>query len=109
MRKLSLTTLAALALLAAPSAFAQTAAPPTTPAKPATAAPAASAARTPLIDINTATAAELDVLPGVGPARAQAIVKGRPYKSKDDLRRNKVIPENVYNGIKDRIVAHQKG
>jgi DNA uptake protein ComE-like DNA-binding protein len=92
-----------LALLAAPSAFAQTAA----PAKPATAAPAT--ARTPLIDINTGTAAELDALPGVGAARAQAIVKGRPYKSKDDLRRNKVIPENVYNGIKDRIVAHQKG
>jgi competence protein ComEA len=107
MRKLSLTTLAALALLAAPSAFAQTAAP--TPAKPATAAPAGSPARTPLIDINTATASELDVLPGVGPARAQAIVKGRPYKSKDELLRKKVIPENVYNGIKDRIVAHQKG
>ena len=106
MRKLSLTTLAALALLAAPSAFAQTAGPATTPAKPATAAPAA---RTPLIDINTATASELDVLPGVGPARAQAIIKGRPYKSKDELLRKKVIPENVYNGIKDRIVAHQKG
>jgi DNA uptake protein ComE-like DNA-binding protein len=109
MRKLSLPTLAAFALLAAPSAFAQTAAPGTVPAKPGTAAPAASAARTPPIDINTATAAELDVLPGVGPARAQAIVKGRPYKSKDELLRKKVIPENVYNGIKDRIVAHQKG
>ena len=37
-----------------------------------------------LIDINTATKAQLDVLPGIGPARADAIIKGRPYRGKDE-------------------------
>ena len=61
-----------------------------------------------LIDINSATKDELDALPQIGSARAEAIIKGRPYKTKDDLRKNKVIPENAYNAIKDKIIAHQK-
>jgi DNA uptake protein ComE-like DNA-binding protein len=61
-----------------------------------------------LIDINSATEAQLDALPGIGAARAAAIIKGRPYNGKDDLVNRKVIPENVYNGIKDRIIARQK-
>lgn len=74
---------------------------------PATSSAAAPAAKTPLVDINSATKEELDALPGIGAARSEAIIKGRPYKSKDDLRRNKVLPSNVYQGIKDRIVARQ--
>jgi competence protein ComEA len=61
-----------------------------------------------LIDINSAPKDQLDALPGIGPARAEAIIKGRPYTGKDDLVRKKVIPQNVYNGIKDKIIAHQK-
>jgi competence protein ComEA len=61
-----------------------------------------------LLDINSATAAQLDALPGIGPARSEAIIKGRPYNGKDDLLNRKIIPENVYNGIKDRIIARQK-
>jgi DNA uptake protein ComE-like DNA-binding protein len=59
------------------------------------------------IDINTATKAQLDVLPGIGPARADAIIKGRPYRAKDELVKKNIIPESVYDGIKDRIIAHQ--
>ena len=44
----------------------------------------------------------------IGAARAAAIIKGRPYNGKDDLVNRKIIPENVYNGIKDRIIARQK-
>lgn len=61
-----------------------------------------------LLDINTATEAQLEALKGIGKARAEAIIKGRPYKGKDELVSRKIIPENVYNDIKDKIVAKQK-
>ncbi len=61
-----------------------------------------------LIDINTASEAELASLKGIGDVRAKAIVKGRPYKGKDDLVNKKVVPKNVYNDIKDQIIAKQK-
>ena len=61
-----------------------------------------------LLDINSASEGQLDVLPGIGPARAKAIINGRPYNGKDDLVNRKIIPQNVYNGIKDRIIARQK-
>jgi DNA uptake protein ComE-like DNA-binding protein len=61
-----------------------------------------------LIDINSASKADLDALPGIGAARSDAIIKGRPYKGKDDLVNKKIIPQNVYDGIKDKIIAKQK-
>jgi len=77
-------------------------------AAPATAAPRATPAQATLIDINSASKEELDALPGIGAVRSAAIIKGRPYKGKDDLVHKKIIPENVYSGIKDRIIARQK-
>ena len=61
-----------------------------------------------LLDINSATKAELDALPQIGPARADAIIKGRPYKGKDDLINTSIIPQNAYDAIKDKIIAKQK-
>jgi competence protein ComEA len=40
-----------------------------------------------LINVNSATAAELESLPGIGPTRAEAIIANRPYRSIDDLER----------------------
>lgn len=107
MRKLPLAAVV-LAFLGASPLAAQTATPaPSAPAKTPVAAPA-TAARTPLVDLNSASKEQLDVLPGIGPARSEAIIKGRPYKGKDELVSKKIIPQSVYDGIKDKVIAHQK-
>ncbi|MBI2779614.1 MAG: helix-hairpin-helix domain-containing protein [Gammaproteobacteria bacterium] len=70
------------------------------------AAPApAQATTTEKLDINTATEQQLTTLSGVGEARAKDLIKGRPYKAKDDLVKNKIIPQSVYDKIKDKIIA----
>ena len=79
-----------------------------TPAKAAPAAPAAPAKAVALIDINSATAKQLATLEGIGDVRSAAIVKGRPYNGKDDLVDKKIIPQDVYDKIKDKIIAKQK-
>ena len=60
------------------------------------------------LDLNSASESELAQLPGIGEARAKAIVKGRPYTGKDDLKTKKIIPARVYDKIKDRVIAHQR-
>lgn len=113
----SLRALAVLACLGATPVLAQSASPATPPMKAApSAAPAAApakdsakeSAKTPLLDLNSATAEELSKLKGIGDVRSAAIVKGRPYKGKDELVQKKIIPEGVYAGIKDQIIAKQK-
>ena len=69
------------------------------PAAAAT-APAASGKR---VDINAATEAQLDTLPGIGPVRGAAIVAGRPYTDLTDLVTKKILTQAVFDGIKDRI------
>lgn len=102
--------LAASLALAGTAAMAQTATQPATrPAAPAaTPAPAATTPAAALIDINSATEAELRVLPGIGEVRAKAIIAGRPYRGKDELVRKNIIPQGVYDGIQARIIARQR-
>lgn len=73
-----------------------------TPSSPTPDAPAA------LVDINSASEADLQTLTGIGPARAKAIIAGRPYRGKDELVNKGIVPSNVYQGIKDKIIAKQK-
>ena len=65
--------------------------------------------RSPLLDSNTATAEELDELPGIGPVYSAAIVEARelggPYATTEDLVGREVIPEHVYDRIRGLIAA----
>jgi competence protein ComEA len=103
-------TVAVLSLFAIAPGYAQTAA-PSTGAKPPSAATAPAvtpASQAALIDLNSASKAELEVLKGIGPVRADAIIKGRPYKGKDELVQKKILSKSVYDGIKDKVIAKQK-
>ena len=60
------------------------------------------------IDLNTASATELARLPGIGPAKAQAIVDHRakePFTKADDLRKVKGIGDKLYDSIKDQVTV----
>ena len=85
-----------------PAAPARPTPPVATPA-PSPAAPSPTATSGSRVDINSATEAQLDSLPGIGPVRAKAIVAGRPYADMQDLTKKKVLTAGVMAGIKDRI------
>ena len=69
------------------------------------------AAGRPRVDLNAATAAELERLPGVGPAKAQAILEHRakvPFVKPEDLRKVKGIGERLYEQLRDEITVGEK-
>jgi len=102
------------AAAAAPSAAPTPAA--SAAAAPHAAAPASSTAarRKPapapvkLVDINSASKAELKTLPGIGDAEAENIIKHRPYLTKTELVTKKVLPTGPYLALKNKVVAMQK-
>lgn len=57
------------------------------------------------ININTASADELETLSGIGPVTAQKIIDNRPYTDVNDLLTQKIVKESVYNNIKDEMTV----
>lgn len=99
---LSFSTAAVATEKKVPAKPAAEAAKPVPPEKKAEAAPAA---KQEPVDINTATEDQLKTIPGVGEAYSKKIISGRPYAKKDQLKTKKIIPDDVYEKIKDRIIA----
>lgn len=58
-----------------------------------------------VIDINTATTAQLETLPGISGTRAQRIVDNRPYTSPHDLVAKGVVSEAEYARVSGKIIA----
>ena len=60
------------------------------------------------IDINRASADELMKIPGMTPTWAARIVRFRPYRTKQDLVDQGVVTTQVYDRIKDYVIAHRE-
>ncbi len=60
-----------------------------------------------LLDINTATADQLRMLPGMGGAYAARVIQGRPYTAKNQLATRGILPKDQYERIRELIVAHR--
>ncbi|HET7698961.1 MAG TPA: helix-hairpin-helix domain-containing protein [Vicinamibacterales bacterium] len=61
-----------------------------------------------LVDLNAATAAQLQRLPGITAVYARRIIANRPYKVKHELETRKILPPSVYARIRDRVIAIER-
>ena len=58
------------------------------------------------VNLNTATQEELVALPGIGPAKAKAIIDYRnahPFKTTDEVKNVRGIGDHLYESLKDKI------
>jgi competence protein ComEA len=58
-----------------------------------------------LINLNIASQAELEALPGIGAVIARRIIEGRPYRSVEELERVKGIGKKRLEEIRPMVTA----
>lgn len=58
------------------------------------------------ISLNSASLHQLDTLWGIGEKRASDIVANRPYQKIEELVEKKIVPQNVFDRIKDQITVY---
>lgn len=68
---------------------------------------AAAAAMGDKLDLNTASASDLEKLPGVAPAVAAKIIAERPYTAKNQLKTKGILTDKQYDAVKDQVIAHR--
>jgi competence protein ComEA len=61
-----------------------------------------------LVDVNSASVAELAALPEIGKAYAARIIEGRPYANKQQLRSRGILPDRVYERVAPMLVARKR-
>jgi DNA uptake protein ComE-like DNA-binding protein len=60
-----------------------------------------------LLDINSASEKQLMAVKGIGVEYSDRIIAGRPYFNQEQLVTRKIIPREIYEAIKDQIIAKQ--
>ena len=57
------------------------------------------------VNLNTATQAELEKLPNIGPKRAEAIIAARPFRQLEDLTKIKGLSRSQFNELKEQVTV----
>ena len=58
-----------------------------------------------VVDLNTADQKTLEKLPGIGPAKAAAIIAARPFKAKEDVKKVDGIGDKTYKALEAEITV----
>ena len=58
-----------------------------------------------MVNLNTASKDQLQMLPGITPETADKIIAGRPFKSTNELVSKKILPEAEYKKLHGKVTA----
>ena len=62
--------------------------------------------KTPTVDLNTASVADLTRLPGIGKTEARRIIKARPFTTTHELVSRGILSEDDYQKLSDHVTVN---